>query len=581
MVSARSVVASEENLMGDASGEGRHAAATRQSTVPRRGGGRSSDRPAPAVVVAALAVVALAVPAWMLSDELRNFNLLGDDFVYIAQARDWPTTAAHLWEPHNAHLVPLFRLWTFSLVAASPRLEYLPAVLAVAAYFGLVAAMIAVGFLVARETGRTGAGLTAMAVLGISTVTHPAVTWYSAGQALWAASASVATVALARHWSRKGGAPRLAAVIVGSVVAPAIWSGGLVAGPAAVAYLLATKRPSTGRSVLLLFCSTLCVGLLVLATSWRQFGVNKKLSENIISLCSRPIAAVGHSAQALVEDCGFGNLGIDAVTTPWQAAALLVVMAVLYAKSRGGLLQINPLEAAGATIAAGSCFLTYTLRGNLPYSSLRGLGWYHAMPQVGAILFAAGWWKALEAPEPGRINLRQAAGVLGLVVVFSLIQVPRGDKQQVDSAPAFSPSEASSFPTPALRLVRARYYKAESHRLQVRALARLDRVDGILSRLGASPEALRDLVGRVLIPGMVETAVDCDAVSLLKPRAQKANAQTALSAHRTELIELMRPEPPFVPFWLDPHDRLSRSVRAISAVPDQTPSHVKPKEAGQ
>jgi hypothetical protein len=505
----------------------------------------------------------------MLWDELRNFTLFGDDFVYVAEARDWPTAAAHLWKPHNTHVVPLFRLWTFALVTLAGRLAYLPAVLAGAAYFGLVAAMLTVGHFVARETGRTALGLAAMAALGVSTVTHPAVTWYSAGQALWAGTAVVATVAAARSWSAHGGLARFTALALGLIVAPAIWSGGLVAGPAAIAYLVVKKRAGVRGPALLLAIVTLVAGMIVLALSWRHLGVHGLMSDWHGGRWRRPIHVLAHSVQALVEACGFGNLGIDAVTTPWQAVALLFAAIVLHAWSRGGPGRINPLEAAGATVAAGSYLLAYALRGHLPYGSLRALGWYHVIPQLGVILFAAGWWSAIHVAGSGQMNLRQAASVVLLIFVFCMIQVPRRDQQRLLAAPPFTASEASSFPTPELRLMRAHFYKAESHRLQVRALARLDRVDGILSQASASPEILRDFMGRVLIPGIPESQIGSDAFDLLAPRRRNAKALVALSSHRSELIELLRPEAPLVPFWLDRDHPLARTVRDISAVRDE------------
>ena len=112
-------------------------------------GGRSPavrwrDRPAGRAVASALIVVIVAAPAWILSDDLTGFVLFGDDFAYISEARDWPTTRAYLLEPHNAHVVPVFRLWTSALVAMAGRLGALPATMAAASYLGLVAAMAAV-----------------------------------------------------------------------------------------------------------------------------------------------------------------------------------------------------------------------------------------------------------------------------------------------------------------------------------------------------------------------------------------------------------------------------------------------------
>jgi hypothetical protein len=226
--------------------------------------------PAPIWLVAPLAVVILATPAWLLRDELRQFTLLLDDFDYISQSRDWPMTRAHLLDPHNAHVVPIFRLWTFALVAMAGQLTNLPVVFAFASYVGLIAAMLALGYVVARETRQPAAGLAAMAILGISTVGHPAVTWFSAGQALWAGTAILVTIAFAQSWSDKGGALRLAAVALTTFLAPAVWSGGLLAGPAAVTYLYFKKgRRSTGPAVLLAVI-TLGSGLLILALSHGQ-----------------------------------------------------------------------------------------------------------------------------------------------------------------------------------------------------------------------------------------------------------------------------------------------------------------------
>src|SRR5262245_54858573 len=163
------------------------------------------SRPAPIWLLAALMALILAAPLWLLVDDLRSLSLLHDEFAYIAQSRDWAALSAHLFEPHNAHVVPVFRIWTFAVVALSGRLANLPAVFAAAGYFALLTAMAALGYVIARETRQLAAGLSAMAVLGISTVTQPAVTWFSAGQALWAGSAILVAIAIAGSWSDKGG----------------------------------------------------------------------------------------------------------------------------------------------------------------------------------------------------------------------------------------------------------------------------------------------------------------------------------------------------------------------------------------
>ena len=65
----------------------------------------------------------LALPCWLLGDELRHFCLAGDDFAYVADSRDASRLATNLFKPHNTHVVPLFRIWTFALVMAAGRLS--------------------------------------------------------------------------------------------------------------------------------------------------------------------------------------------------------------------------------------------------------------------------------------------------------------------------------------------------------------------------------------------------------------------------------------------------------------------------
>jgi hypothetical protein len=526
--------------------------------------------------VAALIALILAVPAWMLSDDFLSFSVFGDDFAYVGEARDAPTLIGHLMTPHNTHVVPIFRLWTYILTAIAGRLEALPAVLAFASYLALVAAMLAVGGLVARETRQTATALGAMALLGLSSVTFPAITWYSASQALWAGTAIVVTLVLAQSWAEKGGPLRFAAVVLGTLAAPTFWSGGLAAGPAAIAYLAAKKSPRGRRQTILLVgavaFATIIAALVILVQSRRHIQSTKNVWEQHPDLWPRPIQAVLHTAQALVEACLFGNLGVEALTTPGQAIALLVALAAFHAWSRGEPGRFRPLEAAGVATAVTSGLVEFLFRGNFPYSSLRPLGWYFAIPQVGTVLFLAGWWAALRDVPPKRITRLQLAAIVGWVVLLCAIHVPRERQQLLANAPPFAPNEASAFPTTALRVQRALYYKNEFHERQARALARLDRLGRILSRAGVSPDDLRDAFGRVLVPGIPELQTSTDAFTMLIPRPRNSRAIDALAAQRAEIAELLQPEPEPVPFWLDPSDKVSRAVREVSKQPAPGPA---------
>ena len=119
-------------------------------------------------VASVVAALILTLPAWLMADELRYSILIGDDFVYIADALDWQTAWSHLFKPHNTHIVPLFRLWTATIVALAGPLEDMPWAFRAASYFGLIVTMLSVFLFVATETGRTNLGLAAMAGMGLT-----------------------------------------------------------------------------------------------------------------------------------------------------------------------------------------------------------------------------------------------------------------------------------------------------------------------------------------------------------------------------------------------------------------------------
>jgi hypothetical protein len=505
----------------------------------------------------ALTLGILAVPAWLFADDLRYFVLVGDDFAYIANSRDWSITRAHLLAPHNTHVVPLWRLWTFALVVLSGRLEAMPSVFRAATYLGLVAPMVVVGHLAAREAGQPAVGLAAMAGLGISTVMKPVVTWYSAGQALWAGAAIVLTVALAREWSLKGGGWRLGLTGLAALAAPAIWTGGLIAGPAAIAYLWA-GRPSRSLGTISALAGVSAAAVLVLlVVSRRQITQTGIIWERHPELWPRPVQSLLHTAQGVVEALVLGNLGLDSVTTPMQAAAILTLLIGLWAWSRGGLSRVNPLEAAGATVVLGGYYLVYFFRGNLPFSSLRPVTWYHAIPQVGALVFAAGWWVALRpagASGRGGLTRRGALAVIGVVVAMVALQVPRGARMLLLESPPMSASEKLALPTPLMRRLRALYFKEEFHGRQLRALARLDKADRLAWQLGAGPETLRRVFGRVLVPGIPPAQIVSDAVGLLLPPPDNPSAPPDPDRLHLAFDDLFRTEPELRPAWLHPDE---------------------------
>ena len=329
----------------------------------------------------------------------------------------------------------------------------------------------------------------------------------------------------------------------------------MLAGPAALAYLFARDPSRIRGPFLALTAAGLGAILFILVLVRRMIVATPMIWEQHKELWPRPIQAVLHVAQAVAESLIFGNLGLDVITTPLQAIVLVFGLASVWAWSRGGPRWVNPLEAAGATVVVGSYFLVYVFRGNLPFSSLRPVNWYNAIPQVGAVLFAAGWWAGLRPAAQGPLTRRGALVVAGLVVVTALIQAPRAERRLIQGAPPLTLSEAGKFPIPELQRLRALYLKAEHHDRQVRALARLEKVQSLAWQLNAGRRTLHGIFGRRLIPGLTAQQDLADAIDLLILPPDDRPSPPDPARLRDALDDLMRPEADFRPAWISPNER--------------------------
>jgi hypothetical protein len=469
-------------------------------------------------VVALLAMMILAAPIWLMSDQLRGFALQPTDFVYIQQSRDARALRQNLMAPLNTHVVPFFRLWTYALLSTAGSLEALPPVFSAASYFSLVVAMVLIGLLVQQETGRAAVALSAMACLGSSTVMLPAVCHYAAGQALWAGAGAVATLLAATAWRTKGGAWRFGLAWLGVIASPFIWSGGLTAGPAVAAAQWADGRPRCRRAAALMAVTTCVVGAAIAWASRDYIRHTPMVWERHSELWPRPVQAVLHSSQAIAEVLIFRNLGVDAETSPFQATVIVACLAGLWYASRGRFSRATPLEAAGAAVVTVSVLMTYFFRGNLPYRSVRPVLWYYLIPQVGAVLLAAGWWAGIGrvARCTGeQLTWGGVLAILTLAFVLLKVQAVRAERILIEDAAPLAPSEFTTFPLTKLKRLRAIYLNHESAKRQRRMLARLDRVEQIARRKGIGKAAIRHTFGRVLVPGLPADLQPYDAAGML------------------------------------------------------------------
>jgi len=474
------------------------------------------------------ALLALAVcigPLWLWGVPLRWYRLKLDDFVYLAESRALPALGHHLAAPHNGHVVPLFRFETHLLARLAGSLEALPRVLGAASYVTLVLAVAAVGHLVAWETARPARGIAAMAALGFSSVLGPAVLWYAASQALAAGTVILGMLAALQAWRARGSWWLLALAALAALAAPLFWSGGYTAGLVGLAYLWADGRRSCRIAAALPLAASAVVATLVWGVAGRAIGTATHLTARSFRDVWALPTVLAHTAQAVWEALVLNNFGLEGETTAGQAIVLCSLLAGIWVWSRrrratpreGPWFRASPLEAAGAVLVIANFGLVFAVRGTeTTFDNLRALGWYDAIPQLGAVLFAAGWWSGrLESSPATSIQPPRIRELLGVVLFGTLVlvfQTPRADRVIFAydglSAEIRDPRDSRSQRRTGALL-------AEQARLQRRSLAELDRVEQTARERGTGRAALRPALGRAVVPGMPETLPDFSALDLL------------------------------------------------------------------
>ena len=518
------------------------------------------DRPLGRGPALALGALLLCLPAWVFADGLGwfypfdpfgSFFLVLDDGPYLAESRVGSALLRHLFTPHNAHVVPVFRLWMYGLCSINGRLAELPTLLGCASYLTLVSVMISGGRLVARETRSAVAGLAAMLGLGLSTVMEPATTWFSASQATLAGFWTVLALLGLQAWRDRGRTSWLVLALVATVAAPLTWSGGYVAGPVGAAYLGATGRAAPRRLILALILGPAALGLVLVTWASRSVAPAERFE-----ISPRTVAAgFAHSAQAIPEVLILNNLGVDGASDARQGVALSVSLAALWGFSRRGHGPIRPLEAAGATMTVLSFLLVFIFRGRYGYDSLRDLAWYHVLPQIGAVLFAAGWASALfgEGRDGLRIRRRDALPRPGssLTVALVVLHLPRAQALFMARIPKRTGSERKNYPIPELQRLRGVFLASERAQRQRRALVRLDQAEALARRLGLSKRSIRSVFGPIGLPAWPPGVTTPDALDLLRLPHDGPPMDRSQVAR---LAPYLLPEPDPRPPWLEQAD---------------------------
>lgn len=475
-----------------------------------------------------LAVAICAGPFFLWRSPLRWYCLKLDDFVYLARSRTALSLRQHLLVPHNGHVVPLFLIQTHLLARLAGSLEAMPHVLSWASYGTLLAAMALAGHIVTWETGKVALGLSAMAAVGFSTVLGPALLWYAASQALAAGVIMLIMLAALQSWRARGSPALLTVGILAAVAAPLFWTAGYTAGLVGLAYLWADGRRVCRLASPLPIAASSITGLLVWCLAKPNLAATTALPQRCIEALANLPTIATRITQAICEALVINNLGLDAATSASQSVVLLGILVgcwvwsrrVLGSTSRRPRLRLNPLEAAGATLIFTNFGLIFAARG-LQMTYLRALGWYHAIPELGAVLFAAGWWngpidtpprRSIEAPR-----YQDLAGVALFAAIMFLLQAPRAERVtfQYDGAASEIVAGASAAGP------RTTADLANRARRQRLALAQLDKAERMAREAGISGAALLNSWSLLDVPGMPTGLKDFGVADLLDVTERK------------------------------------------------------------
>jgi hypothetical protein len=546
-----------------------------------------------------LLVCVVSAPAWLFFDPLSYiprdpvvvYRLTNDDFEYCSASRTWTKALASLFVPHNTHVVPAWRLVTWGFVACAGRLSRLPDVLATVSYGILVAVMLMTGRLVARETCRPGLGLAAMATVGTSTLMFSAATWYSAGQPLWSGFGILVTLWYLQGFRRTGGSLRLVLAAVAAIVAGWLWTVGHLAGPLGAIYLWADGRTRCRLAAAVPLLASVVAFAVAMGLGGRKIDASVSLHGRSAREAIDPIRVAEYTMQAIPENLFFGNLGVITETTALQGTLLTVALLLAWVWSRSPQWRFNPLECVGVAMVLGSYLLEWSLRGYKAFAEWRlvVVPWYDVIPQIGAVLFMAGWFSGPRPTSMPRhllpLTRLKGLAVLSLAVGLVLLNRPRVDtlwRLRPGNLSIMLPSELTRYPVPALQTLRTSALVRDRAAWQRRHLAKLEQAEAVARRLGIGRDAISRIFGRVPAPDLPEVY---DAVGLLD--LPRDGTETDATVIRRALGLLLAVEREPRPEWIGPEEPWPPSVPSQekrpmpASSPERSSGEPRPAGGGQ
>jgi hypothetical protein len=372
--------------------------------------------------------------------------IMFDDFEIIAKSFTWRAAQSNLWVPANEHAMPLGRLSTWALLQLAPSATAIPRVVDLQGPLALLAGIVLLYVLVARELEHPFYGLVAAALFGISAVYHQAVTWFAAGFSILALDTILLALLAAQQWRQTAKWSYLVLCVVACALAPPWFASGILAGPICCLYLIGNRnRPRTALVLtpVLGTAAFLAISLPVTARTimhLEHYGQKTAFEAFDVRVGAR------NTCRAVADNLIPATFGFYDVHFPiWAVIGILVFGAAFLAwwwrpaQQRGFLY-------AGLALIVLSYLLVYSARADWDDGgyNLSNAGWsrYHLLAQLGLVLVVCGvlpYWKNRFERDaaPGALSDRER-WALGLLILFQLItQLPRA----LFTSPAYLPRQ--------------------------------------------------------------------------------------------------------------------------------------------
>ena len=180
--------------------------------------------------------------------------------------------------------------------------------------------------------------------------------------------------------------------------------------------------------------------------------------------------------------------------------------------------------------------------------------WYDVVPQIGAVLFVAGWCSGPRSPGSRPAVLRPIAplsrlgaiGVIGLMAVLLVLNRPRVDLLWRNWVPPLSCAEEKKFPILALQSLRAHWLLLDRADWQRRHLRRLDQAQAVAARLGIGRDGIRAALGRLDMPELPDV-YDAAGLLDLPERGRLTDRDAIRRAIAPYVFMESEPRPPWLP----------------------------------